>query len=317
MTYYEWAKKNSPPAFMMMNMNMVWEIPNEDEEKVARSFLKYWDGVKAFIKAQNEREGIKSLSDYHVPFEPSKKIADGLTTDFFNLIWSIDTYLSNTRLYRELISYYQDLLDLFTWSQYEHDQWLSHMGVAIWKLDPAEGERFFKERLNERNDVLMFGYAACLMGENRWDEMEERLKGYEDTTDETLLDRFMFLAMHQSEVLWKKIDGMLRERLDKAEHEAGEMIRTMYKENRFIPALFNNDYLVTVTAEEKDYALCASDYERREYAKEGYFVSESPMQEILPDIKEKSDIAGIAIVFPIEDGMTSAFPFSWDDIGLP
>ena len=134
------------------------------------------------------------------------------------------------------------------------------MGVAIWKLDPAEGERFFKERLNERNDVLMFGYAACLMDEGRWDDMEECLKGYEDTTDETLLDCFMFLGMHQSEVLWKKIDGMLRERLDKAEHEAGEMIRTMYKENRFIPALFNNDYLVTVTAEEKDYALCASDY---------------------------------------------------------
>ena len=316
MTNYEWAKKNSPPAFMMMKMNMVWEVPDEDEEKVARYFLKYWDDVKVYIKEQNEREGIKPLGNYRVFFEPSEKIAKELTFDFFNLIWAVDDYLYNTRHYEDLVSYYRDILELFAWDQYEHDQWLSHMGEVIWQLDPTEGERFFKERLTERNDVIMFGYTMCLMSEDRWDEVAEALKGYEDTTDETLLDRFESLERHRSEVLWKKIDAMLHERLEEAEPDALEMIRTMYKENRFIPFLFHGSSLVTIETEEKDYAVCASDYDRREYSKEGLRIDEFPMQELLPDIKEKIDVAGIAITFPIDDSITAGFPFTWDEIGV-
>lgn len=109
---------------------------------------------------------------------------------------------------------------------------------------------------------------------------------------------------------------MLRERLDKAEPDALEMIRTMYKENRFIPVLIHGPNLVTIEAEEKDYAVCASDYDRREYSKEGHRINEFPMQELLPDIKEKTDLAGIAITFLIENDMPVGFLFTWDEIGV-
>lgn len=205
LTDYQWAKQFSPPALMVMKMSVVWEVPNEDEEKVASRFLKYWGDVKAYLKEQLELNNGKKpfLSDYRVPFEPSKDTADDLSMDFFNILWSMDTYFFNTRRYQEVVSFCTDVLELFDFQPDEKGEWISAIGDAYWRIDPEKGDKYFKEYFKKlhdehgadaRDDVVMGLYAQNLISDKRIADAREAMKGYEDTTNETLDDAFCRLA---------------------------------------------------------------------------------------------------------------------------
>ena len=116
------------------------------------------------------------------------------------MLWSMDTYLLNTRRYEETISFCNDVLELFDFQPDEKGEWI---GDTYWRIDPEKGDNCFKEyfeKLREahgtdaRDDVVMGLYAQNLIDDERITDAREAMKGYEDTTNETLDEAFCRFA---------------------------------------------------------------------------------------------------------------------------
>ena len=144
------------------------------------------------LEKQNKKSGKVSLSDFSIEYT-DPDISSDLSIDFFNLLNTIDMFLLNTSRYAELVDFCHDMLELFDNDDEYISIWTGLMGEGLWEQDPGIGENFFKEHLVERNDIIMGYYSLRLLDEKRWEDAEQALKGYEDSDDETIQDRFEWL----------------------------------------------------------------------------------------------------------------------------
>ena len=188
----EWAAKKCPPAYLVLLLDGEWDMPSGDEERVAKVFCSQWKNVKKYIEKQNKKSGKVSLSDFSIEYT-DPDISSDLSIDFFNLLNTIDMFLLNTSRYAELVDFCRDMLELFDNDDEYISIWTGLMGEGLWEQDPGIGENFFKEHLVERNDRIMGYYSLHLLDEKRWEDAEQALKGYEDSDDETIQDRFEWL----------------------------------------------------------------------------------------------------------------------------
>lgn len=194
----EKLKRENPIAYFVNRMRIVWEVPDEDEELVARTFLRLWPSVKTAIREQYNKEGIlkKSLDDFSVPAAENMD-QDELDMDFFNMMVSMDCYLHNTGRHQETISYIQDLLVLFDWSDDDMtgDSLRSSIGEAYDAMGLYdERDRYFDSLLaDEKNEVIASNYALCLLMHKEIKKAEQVLEPYKDSDDELIQDRFEML----------------------------------------------------------------------------------------------------------------------------
>ena len=202
-----WAEQFSPPAALMLDLSGVFESFDEDENQVATIFLNYWPKVRDFIRKENKNRKRKcTLDEYKVNWPPRKlfpkkhveQMADWgeqISIDFYNLIQSINEYLNNTRHYQEMIDCSNDFLELFDWSEEEQSRFIGDIGSAMWRMNPEEGEAYFKKQLEESgyNETLTSFYTFELLSEKRWDDAANALKGYENSKDSMIQDRFRWL----------------------------------------------------------------------------------------------------------------------------
>lgn len=188
----EWAAQKCPPANLVLILEGKWDTPDEDEEYISKVFCNLWPKIKKYIEKQNKKVGKVSLFDFVLDY-PDPDVAAELSTEFLNLMMSVDMYLENTHRYKELIGFCNDLRELFDNSEEEESRITGIIGGALWAQDPAEGEAYFKEHLTEKNDVIMAYYSFCLLTDERWDDAAEALKGYEDSEDEMIIERFKWL----------------------------------------------------------------------------------------------------------------------------
>ena len=202
-----WVEQYSPAAAMMLDLSDVFETFDEDENQVATIFLNHWPKVRDFIRKENKNRKRKcTLDEYKVNWPPRKlfpkKIGEQMADfgeqiqiDFFNLIQSINDYLNNTRHYQEVIDCSNDFLELFDWSEDEGFRFIGDIGSAMWRMNPEEGEAYFKKQLEAsgHNESLTGFYTFELLAEKRWDDAAKALEGYEDSDDPMIQDRFRWL----------------------------------------------------------------------------------------------------------------------------
>lgn len=181
---FNWAR--FPVAYFVLRMNEVWEIEDEDEEAVADTFLKLWPNLKKHLSSLPKG----SIHDVTVESPTGE---EDLDIDFSNQIWSIDMYLMNTKHYQQAVAFCQDMLDLFIWDDEDKSHWIGCYGGYLWRINSAKAEAYFKEHLKERNDAIMGYYSYELLSEERWDDAAAALRGYEDSTDETIIERLAWL----------------------------------------------------------------------------------------------------------------------------
>lgn len=185
---FNWAR--FPVAYFVLSMNEVWEAENENEESVAVTFLKLWPNLKKHLLSLP-----KGRIDAVTVVSPTGE--EDLDIDFCNQLWSIDMYLLNTKRFQEAQSFCQDMLDLFDWNADDRAHWIGSIGGCMWHTDPKKAEHYFKEHLKERNDAIMGYYSFELLMDERWDDAAAALRGYEDSTDETIQDRFEWLKRRE------------------------------------------------------------------------------------------------------------------------
>ena len=183
-----------PLAYFVLRMNEVWEVPDEDEEVVATTFLSLWPNVKTHLKSLPKG----SLDDIMVEMpNASQSDQDMLDSSFYNQLWSMDMYLMNTKRFEEAYAFCQDMLDLFSWDVEDESHWIGVAGDCLWRLDPARGEVYFKEHLSGYNETIMGYYSFNLLSEKRWDEAKEALKGYKKSKDDIIQDRLRWLKQRK------------------------------------------------------------------------------------------------------------------------
>ena len=189
----EWAAKKCPPAYLVILFEGRCDnLSLEEEEKAAKIFCSQWKNVKKYIEKQNKKNGKVALEDFYIDY-PEETVAEELSMEFYNIMIVVDMYLQNTRRYAEFVEFNRDMLELFENSPDDESNYLGNIGSGLWSQNPEEGEAFFKEHLSERNDIIMGYYTLYLLEEERWDDAEQALKGYEDTEDDTLIERFEWL----------------------------------------------------------------------------------------------------------------------------
>jgi hypothetical protein len=189
----EWAAKKCPPAYLVLLFDgRCDDLPLEEEEYLAKIFCSQWKNVKKYIEKQNKKNGKASLDDFVIDY-PDKEIAEELSVEFFNIMNVVDMYLWNTNRYSEYVDFCQDMLELFENDSEYKSELTGRIGSGLWAQSPADGEKYFKEHLTERNDIIMGHYSFYLLSDERWDDAAEAMKGYEDTEDDTLIERFEWL----------------------------------------------------------------------------------------------------------------------------
>ena len=191
MSVRDWAVRKSPPAYFTILLSDKWDYPYS-EEHASKIFCAQWGNVRKYIEKQNKKSGKKLLDDYTIEHKDAD-VSEDLTLEFINILNNIDLPLSNTHRYKELIGFCKDMLELFENTDEKRNMLLGIIGESMWKLDPPEGEKFFKEHLQEYNEKIMAFYSFQLLKAERWDDAKEALKGYEDSEDEVIRDRFEWL----------------------------------------------------------------------------------------------------------------------------
>lgn len=202
----EWAKKNSPPADFILSLPEEYDFSEEEAVPVIKEL---WPKVRDFISEQNKISGTKTeILDFKMPWPEYEQFLDtfdgkaeydyvkgSMECSFTNFVQDVPMILYNEGLYQESIDFNYDLLDLFAWDDCHRDQILGDIGSSIWEIDPVKGEDFFKQKLAEvgHSEPLAAEYTFELMNEERWEDAAEVLKGYENSTDPTVVDRFRWL----------------------------------------------------------------------------------------------------------------------------
>lgn len=196
MSIREWAVKKSPPAYLVILLDGKWDDSSLNDSYAANLFLAQWKNVRKFIEKQNAKSGRKYLEDFTIDHK-NADIAEEMSTEFINLLYSVDMLLFNTRHYAELIDFCKDMLKLFENSDTEKSSWIGIIGEAMWELNPSEAEEFFKKHLQQKNDIIMGYYSFRLLNAQRIEEAANALKGYEDSEDETIQERLLWLKSEQ------------------------------------------------------------------------------------------------------------------------
>jgi len=192
MTLREWAVKESPPAYLVLLLNGKLGRNDENDEYISRIFCNHWQKAKNFIEKANAEKGKHSLDDFVIEY-PDEEVSDALTIGFINLLNNIDINLLNAKRYKELVDFCKDMLELFENDEDTKSEWIGRMGDGLWEQDPVAGEKHFRDHLTQRNDIIMGYYSFQLLNAKRWNDAAEALKGYEDSEDEAIQERFEWL----------------------------------------------------------------------------------------------------------------------------
>ncbi len=200
----EKLKRDNPIAYFVDRMRIVWEVPDEDEDLIARTFLRLWPATKLAIRSQFNKEGVlkKSLDDFYVPAAENMDQAE-LDMDFYNLLVGMDLYLYNTGRYQEEISYVQDLLVLFDWP--DSDPAVDSLRVSIGDAYEAMGlfderDRYFAALLSSgQNEYIAGSYALCHLNHMDLEKAEEILQPYKNSEDELIKSCFEMLEQFKND----------------------------------------------------------------------------------------------------------------------
>ena len=205
----ETEKERRYPLWSLLDKlnELTW---NGDEDKISACLIEHWPGVREELRRHVSAQGGKKLDFSNVPIdlpEAEKARETDLQTDFFNIMNEMDMYLLNAKKYREMVLFYQDMLELFDLSggkyKLERDNFRSAIGEAYDRLGEKEKrDQYFTEILEqepERNDYLAAHYAMLLLEEKDLEKAEAFMADYKDTTDDLMLDRFQWLKELQKE----------------------------------------------------------------------------------------------------------------------
>ena len=186
------AAEDDPLAYFVTRMLRVWEVPNEDEEAVASTFLELWPKAKEELKAMD----VHKLDEVVVGDDEGD-----LSIELFNIIQTMDMYLSNTRRYAELISYCDDILDLFP-----DDESLTRLHGIKGEAIHDDGRRdeayqYFEELLaSDKDEEVVASYTWILMADKEYVKAREVLRGFENSTDDLIQERIKWLRREAPEV---------------------------------------------------------------------------------------------------------------------
>lgn len=187
------ADEDNALAHFVTRMLRVWEVPNEDQETVATTFLEEWPKAKEALKAMDTHTLEK------VPVEDSE---GDLSIEFFNIIQTMDMYLMNTKRYAELITYCDDILELFP-----NDESLSRLrgikGEAIHDDGRKdEAYQYFEELMaSDGDEEVVASYTWILMHDKEYAKAREVLRGFEGSKDDLIQDRIKWLKREAPEVM--------------------------------------------------------------------------------------------------------------------
>jgi len=187
------ADDDNPLAHFVTRMLVVWEVPNEDQEAVAATFLELWPSARDELKAMD----VHTLDDVVV-----KDSEGDLSIDFFNIVQTMDMYLNNTKRYKEVIAYCDDLLEIFP-----KDESISRFrgvkGEAIHDDgQKEEAYRYFEELMQSSGDEeIVASYTWILLMDKNYVKAREVLRGFEESESGLIQDRFDWLKREAPEVM--------------------------------------------------------------------------------------------------------------------
>lgn len=188
----KWSKDNSPIAYMMYEI--LW-YADDDHSKIVKILSKHWKSVCEQIRSQtkvNLNEYIIVVPDDIISLDIN--LTATYTASFRHLINSLSTHFSKIGRLEEVIPYLKDIADLFIWDKDVESTLHGMIGNAMWRIGDKDGaEEYFKNKLFERDEIIMEHYSYCLLSDKRWDDAEKVLKGYENTENEVLKTRFKWL----------------------------------------------------------------------------------------------------------------------------
>ncbi len=168
---------------------LIWS----DEKAAAEYHISHWDSVKEELRSS----GSKNLLDAVPISMPSlrKNEIDNLQTDFFNIINEVDVPLMNEKQYHALLSFYQDILDLFDLSDPKYElEWMNcHCGIGeVMHCQglKEEGYQVFNTLLKDgKNDYIAARYASLLLDDMELDQAKALLADYQASKDDMILER--------------------------------------------------------------------------------------------------------------------------------
>ena len=182
-----------PLAYFVLCMLQVWEVPNENEEIVASTFVEMWPAVRDELKSM----GVHTLEKVVVD-----SFDGDLSVDFFNIIQTMDMYLHNTGRDRELISYCDDLLEIFP-EDSNITRFRGIKGEAIHDDGRKdEAYRYFDDLMEiYRDEETVGAYTMILLLDKEYAKAREVLRGFEDSKDDLIRERFDWLKEEAPEVM--------------------------------------------------------------------------------------------------------------------
>lgn len=187
------ASEDNPLAYFITRMLQVWEVPNEDEEAVATTFLDLWPKARKALKAM----------DVHRLDEVEVKDDEGdLSIELFNIIQTMDMYLHNTKRFAELVAYCDDILEIFTEDDFSI-QFQCIKGQAIHDNGQKDAAyQFFDVLLdNEKPEYIADAYSLILLEDKEYAKAREVLRGFEDSREPMTKERFKWLRNEAPDLL--------------------------------------------------------------------------------------------------------------------
>lgn len=172
-----------------------------DDEQAGKYLITHWPYVKEELMAQRV-DGQKLDLDAVKINMPEGVSVDmiQLQIDFSNLMNEADMFFVNAKRYEEMITFFQDMLEMFDLSgenkQLTRDNFTSAIGEAYHELGRKdERDRYFTELLagQERNDYVAAKYAFTLLEDKDLEKAEKLLANYRDSKDDMMLERLQWL----------------------------------------------------------------------------------------------------------------------------
>ena len=185
----KWCQKRSPLGTLVFAMNGKWGVPNQNEENIISSFLRYWKAAKGAIIIK----GRKRLEDIVIPAPDLSGFKTALIkTEFINLLLSMPERFKNAERYEELASFSHDMKNLFVWDKSMEDVWNGYFITAFdGQGNEAAAEQAFAG--HEDSEVVVSMYANCLLKRCDIRRAAAILEPFRDSTDEDIQKRLELL----------------------------------------------------------------------------------------------------------------------------
>lgn len=186
-------------GFFVVSMSMIAnDAKDKDMEKYVESFLLQWPEVKNAIREEYRKQHVfrLPLADFHVP-EVEKFSQPDIDLLFRTILKNMDDQLYDTLHFEELISFSQDMMILFDWSEDAsfYENLLCNIGDAYDGMGWNDDRDKYYQRLlaSGKNEYIAARYAFCLLSNLETEKAEEVLAPYKDSDDETIIDRLEWL----------------------------------------------------------------------------------------------------------------------------